>query len=97
MGVDCGTDVQITGSEVVGVFASSRWAERAFCTQCGTHLFYRFTASQIHEVSVGLFANAAVFEMGTQIFIDKTPAYYTFANDTPCLTQAQVLAKFAAQ
>ena len=74
MGVDCGTDVQITGSEVVGVFASSRWAERAFCTQCGTHLFYRFTASQIHEVSVGL-----------------------FANDTPCLTQAQVLAKFAAQ
>jgi len=41
LAVDCGTSVRLTGEEHVGVFASSKWAERGFCKQCGSHLFYR--------------------------------------------------------
>jgi hypothetical protein len=35
-------------------------------------------------------------ELATQIYVDKKPPYYTFANDTPMLTEQQVIAQFAA-
>jgi hypothetical protein len=35
------------------------------------------------------------FEFTEQIFIDRKPAYYDFANQTVTLTEAEVLAKFA--
>src|SRR5256885_2975991 len=34
--VHCGPDVKFEGGENIGTYASSEWAERAFCRQCGT-------------------------------------------------------------
>ena len=41
MAVDCGTDVSFEGEENISVYSSSEWAERGFCKECGSHLFYR--------------------------------------------------------
>jgi hypothetical protein len=96
LGVACGSDVQIEGVEHLKVFQSSEWAERAFCSECGTHIFYRLLPTQEYFVPAGLFQDGVEFEFTEQIFIDQKPSYYEFANQTVNLTEAEVLAKFAS-
>lgn len=95
LAVNCGSELQLSGREHVGVFASSEWAERGFCKVCGTHLYYRFKQADLHMLPVGLFGDTNGFEVKEQIFIDKKPSYYAFANQTAVLTEAQVFEKYA--
>jgi hypothetical protein len=97
LGISCGTDVQIDGVEKLKVYPSSEWAERAFCSECGTHIFYRLLPTNEYFVPAGLFQDGIEFEFTEQIFIDKKPDYYEFANQTLRLTEAEVFAKFAPQ
>ena len=94
MAVHCGPGVTFTGAEQIGVYASSEWAERAFCKTCGTHLYYKLLATGEFFVPAGVF-DADDFELASQIYIDKKPAYYAFANQTPMLTEQQVIAQYA--
>ena len=96
MAVDCGTEVGFTGSENITVFSSSEWAERGFCKQCGSHLFYRLKETQQYIMSAGLFDNVEDFVFDHQVFVDSKPAYYHFANKTKELTEAEVFAQFAS-
>lgn len=96
LGVHGGADLAITGLDKVSRHRSSEWAERAFCSVCGTHLFYRYLPTNDHELSAGLFQQGPAFEFVEQIFIDRKPAYYEFANPTKMLTEAEVFAKFGA-
>jgi hypothetical protein len=95
LGVSCGADVQIDGVDSLKVYQSSEWAERAFCRECGTHIFYRLLATHEYFVPAGLFQNDIEFEFTEQIFIDRKPSYYEFANQTVNMTEAEVFAKFA--
>ena len=61
LAVHCGHDVHISGTEQVTVFKSSEWAERGFCSRCGTHLFYRVVQGNEYIVPVGLFGDAMPF------------------------------------
>lgn len=97
MVVDCGNDVEIDGTEHVAVYDSSKWAERGFCKRCGTHLFYRLKGNQQHQVPIGLFDDSPNVHFGLQVFIDEKPTYYTFADETPTMTGAEVFAKFAPE
>ncbi len=94
MEIDCGADVRFEGEESISVFSSSDWAERGFCGNCGTHLFYRLKGSGEHMVPVGLFEDGADLVFKGQVFIDEKPDYYTFANDTKNLTGAELFAMF---
>ncbi|MBD2078212.1 GFA family protein [Phormidium sp. FACHB-592] len=96
LGVACGSEVQIDGVDKLKVYKSSEWAERAFCGECGTHLFYRLLATNKYFVPAGLFQNEIEFEFKEQIFIDVKPGYYEFANQTLNMTEAEVFAKFAS-
>lgn len=87
-----GTAVQTSGP--VTRYASSPWAERAFCSSCGTHLFYRLLANNEHFLSAGLFQDAQGLTLAQQIYIDEKPDYYALANDTPALTGAEVQALY---
>jgi hypothetical protein len=97
--VSCGADVSIeSGKDSITVFDSSAWAERGFCSHCGTHLFYRLKHDQSHEIPLGLLddegvASRAKFDM--QVFIDKKPANYTFANETKTMTEQAVFEMYA--
>ena len=96
LALDCGSAVSVTGIEQVAVYASSDWAERAFCRQCGTHLFYRLKQSGQHFVPVGLLDDQAPWVLDHQVFIDEKPAFYDFANPTRNMTGAELFAQFGA-
>jgi hypothetical protein len=95
MGLDCGTTLKVADSTNLGVYRSSEWAERCFCTQCGTPLFYRLVAQNMHYVSAEAFDDREGYAFKSQIFIDEKPAYYDFANKTHNMTGAEVFAAFA--
>ena len=92
---------QITfeGAENIGTFKSSDWAERAFCKNCGSSLYYKVTApgphQNVHHIGFGTLDDPSGFTMTEEIFIDKKPAAYGFAGDTKTMTGAEVFAMFA--
>ena len=83
--------VSLTGDNV-GYYDSSEWAERVFCRQCGTHLFYNLKDGHARYVPVGLFAQQQDMVLSHQIFIDSKPHYYHFAEQTTNMTGAEVFA-----
>ncbi|MET0292088.1 MAG: GFA family protein [Steroidobacteraceae bacterium] len=97
LSVHCGSDAVFTGREHITVFPSSEWAERAFCATCGTHLYYRLIPADDFIVPVGLFDEGTPFRFTEQIFIDRKPGSYAFADATATLTEAEVFAKYGAE
>lgn len=95
--MDCGTDVSFEGEEHIGVYDSSDWAERGFCKQCGTNLFYRLKQNQQTMMSPGLFGSMDELTFDHQVFIEEKPAYYDFANKTQNMTGEECFAAFAPQ
>ena len=96
MSVDCGKDVVFEGEENISVYDSSAWAERGFCKICGSHLFYRLKESEEHQIPVGLFKDQDHFNFELQVFIDRKPTFYSFANKTKEMTEAEVIEKFGS-
>lgn len=97
LGVDCNTEVEFSGAENVSAFSSSDWAERGFCSKCGTHLFYKLKEKGQYIMPVGLFEASSKFKFDHQIFIEEKPEYYDFANETKNMTGEEVFAMFAEQ
>jgi hypothetical protein len=95
LAVHCGPDIQFEGSEHITVYSSSEWAQRAFCSRCGTHLYYRLLASGEYFVPAGVFESTD-FEILSQIYVDNKPSYYEFSNKTPMLTEQQVIERFSS-
>lgn len=96
LAVDCGTEVQFEGEENIRVFASSDWAERGFCATCGSHLFYRLKQSGQYIVPAGLFDDQAGFTFDHQVFVDRKPTFYSFAQRTTEMTEAEVFARYGS-
>ncbi|PSM49297.1 aldehyde-activating protein [Chroococcidiopsis sp. CCALA 051] len=94
--VDCGSDVSFLGEENIGIYQSSEWAERGFCKQCGSHLFYRLKQNQQYYIPAGILDNDEGFVFEHQVFIDEKPAYYSFANETKNMTGAELFAQFTS-
>jgi hypothetical protein len=95
MAIDCGTSLTLEGEAFVKVYPSSLWAERGFCQQCGTHLFYRLKKSGEWIVPAGLLSNEGSLVFDHQIFTEEKPDYYRFANQTREMTGAEVFASYA--
>ncbi|NES03921.1 MAG: GFA family protein [Okeania sp. SIO2F4] len=95
LAIKCGDRVPFEGSDSISVFNSSEWAERGFCSQCGTHLFYRLKQKKYHMIPVGLLDNDSNLTFEQQIFIDEKPSFYSLANKTKNLTKAEVFAQYS--
>jgi hypothetical protein len=95
LGRDCGDTLKVDDATHLGAYRSSEWAERCFCRKCGTPLFYRLIAQNMHYVSAEAFDDRKGYALASQIFIDEKPAYYDFANKTHDMTGAEVFAAFA--
>ncbi|NAW58681.1 MULTISPECIES: GFA family protein [unclassified Vibrio] len=91
--VHCGKAVKFTG-ERPSVYRSSDWAERGFCSNCGTHLFYHLLPGDEYILPAGLFADQS-FHLASEIFIDEKPEFYEFKNDTHKMTGLEVFEQFA--
>ena len=95
LAVECGSDVSFEGQENIGIYQSSEWAERGFCKNCGSHLFYKFKQNNQYYVPVGILDNSEGLVFDHQVFIDEKPEYYSFANETKNMTGEELFAMFA--
>lgn len=93
--VECDGSVTFQGEELITVYDSSEWAQRGFCSRCGTHLFYRLKGKPWYAFPAGLLEEQGL-TLRQQIFIDEKPAYYELANETPRLTGEEFLSSYAS-
>jgi len=90
-------DCTVEGEEHVSIYASSDWAERAFCSSCGSGLWYRFKPTGGRTFLTGLFADLPKgLPIKHQIFIDEKPDWYDIAQDSPKKTGAEIIAEAEA-
>ncbi len=94
MEVDC-QEVNFEGEDAISTIRSSEWAERGFCSKCGSSLFYRIVESNEYQMSAGLLDDTSELQMSLQVFTDVKPAFYEFSNKTEMMTEAEVLAAYA--
>ena len=94
MEIECGKNVVFEGEENIAVYDSSDWAERGFCRQCGTHLFYRFKETGHHGIPIGVFDDDPALSFEHQVFIDEKPSFYEFSNKTKDMTGPDLIAKY---
>lgn len=97
LGVDCGTSVEVEDDARIGVYKSSEYGERVFCSNCGSTLFWRMQDGSDSIVSAQAFDEPERFSFVSEIFIDEKPDNYAFANDTKKMTSAEFFAAIASQ
>lgn len=86
----------IEGKKFVKWYRSSEWAERGFCSECGSNLFYRLNGDEPkYSFFAGAFDDQTKLKLVCQIFIEEKPDYYAFAGDIPSMTGEEVFALFA--
>lgn len=86
----------VHGQEALKVVQSSDWAERAFCSECGSNIYY-FSPKYGNNktVSLGSLSEPNALTLANQYFIDKKPAGFTLAEESKKLTTAEIEAMVA--
>jgi hypothetical protein len=95
LGFSC-EEVEVSDPSQVATYPSSDWAQRAFCRQCGTHLYWQLQGRDLYFLTAGFFPGLTEVPFTEEIFIDERPPYYAFANDTTKLTGEEVFRQFAS-
>ena len=52
MSVNCGSDVSFSEGKSIRIYDSSEWAERGFCSFCGSHIFYRLKENGEYIINI---------------------------------------------
>jgi len=91
-----GSDYTIEGAEHISTYQSSEWAERSFCSKCGSALWYRFKPTNFTSFAAGHFDLPDGLPIKQQIFVEEKPDWYDLAQKTPMKTGAEVIAEAAA-
>lgn len=74
-------------------YNSSEWAERGFCSNCGSCLFYKLKDNSLIAVGAGaLDDQSLVPPISSHIYVDCKPGYYEFSDSAPRLTEDEFLA-----
>ncbi len=83
------------GEEHINTYPSSEWAERGFCTRCGSSLFYRMPETGMTVMAIGAFDDQDQFDLAGEIYVDEKPSGYDFAGDHERLTGAEFMASMS--
>ncbi|AKQ42034.1 aldehyde-activating protein [Aurantiacibacter atlanticus] len=86
-----GDSFTIDNSELVSTYQSSAWAERGFCSKCGSNLWYRFLPTGNRSFLAGLFTEADDLPVGQEIFVDEKVAWIALSGDHPRLTGEEII------
>jgi hypothetical protein len=89
------TGIKFEDTAHLKLFDSSKWAERSFCSVCGTNIYYHVKGRDTYEINTGTFDDTSPFRMIGEIFVDDKPAGYEFAGDHPRLTGLEAIEKFS--
>ncbi len=87
---------QVEGEDAITTYQSSDWAERAFCSQCGSNLWYRFKPTGNRTFLAGLFDLPKGFGIKQQIFVDEKPDWYDLAQESPMKSGEEIVAEAIA-
>ena len=89
--------ITFKGEDHIKRYASSEWAERGFCDECGTSLFYCLKEPQMYMMATGCFGDAEQFSLAGEIYIDEKPGGYDFAGEHPRMTGAEFMASIGME
>lgn len=73
----------VTGADQVRWYRSSDRAERGFCVNCGSALFWKPTGQQRTAVAMGAFDTPTGARLGLHIFVADKGDYYDIADGLP--------------
>jgi len=76
-------------------YRSSDRAERGFCTQCGSTLWYAMTRTGERNLAAGLFPGAGGGQMKYEFFADMCPSGYALAGEHRKLSSEEMIALIA--
>lgn len=89
------TDIKFSSDETLAWYDSSDWAQRGFCSTCGSSLFYRPKREGASwAVMAGTLDLPAGKPIRREIFLDDKADYYDLAGDRLRLSNAETLARF---
>ena len=97
MAVDCSGAVRFAEGSPIASYKGSAWGERMFCRECGANLVWQTQNREHQSVAVQAFDDPSVFTFTSQIFVDRKPGNYAFANETAMMTEAEVFAMFMGE
>ena len=86
----------VSGGEAIAVYRSSEWAERAFCSRCGSTLWFRFLPTGNRSFSAGLFDAAKDIPVDRAIFADRAAVWARVEGAHARLDEAEILAQARA-
>ena len=89
MGVVAHEEPEITGTPQI--WTLSRMAERAFCPECGSSIWYRPKVGKTPTLGQGLFDDQADWTRSREIFVDNKPDHYAFGAPAKALTGAATI------
>lgn len=83
-------DVTFFQKEYLSVFNSSEFAERGFCSNCGTTLFDHFKPAKAFFVPPAVIENLPEekIQFVEEIYFDNKPSYYSYANKTKTMNES---------
>lgn len=91
-----GADFTLHGAENITVYKSSDWGERAFCSTCGSNLWFKFLPTGNRSFSAGLFDDAVNRGIEKEIFIDQAATWACIEGAHPKLTGEEIIAEAKA-
>ena len=104
-GIELGIEVPAGGitfetTETLRTYVSSDWAERGFCSNCGSSLYWRLTApgpmQGLYALSAGSLDSLEGLSLTQEVYIDSKPAGYALTGDHKRLTEADIMAMVEA-
>ena len=91
-----GDNPQVSGEGAITEYRSSDWAKRAFCSKCGSNLWFRFLPTGNRSFSAGLFEAATTYGIEKEIFVDEGAEWSRIEGDHPRQTGEEVIAEAKA-
>lgn len=85
------------GEDRLAVVKSSDWAERGFCRECGSNLFYRVPEHGYLSVAMGSLDDTSGLRPRIQFYVDKRPDGFALAAETKEMTEDECIAFFAPE
>lgn len=80
------------------VYSSSSWAERGFCRDCGSTLFYRVTTGSmagLTAMAAGTLDSLDGLTVASEVFSDGTGGAYLLAGEHERLTGEETMQKYS--